>query len=223
MVKFKNLLLAAGLLLSSAAANAVILDFMSMAEPTGSHGESAWNPLSFTFSDFSVSITGTAPDDDSVQYAYLDANNGGLGVCGDLISSATANVTTGSAANLCNPSSDDNITTGEALHAVFSTDVIIENLWFNNNHDGGFDTGDMIDIDGDLFAVTTGIAGDANGIGSFMVAAGDIFDISFYNEQFYLSAMEVSAVPEPSIIMLLGLGFLAFGVARQKKSRNLQA
>ncbi len=226
MVNLKNIALAAGLLFSATAANAVILDFNSMAEASGSHGESAWNPLTFSFGDFSLSITGFATDDDdSVQYAYLDANNGGLGTCKDLLSTATANVTTNSTANLCDPGSDDNITTNEGLSAVFTEDVIIENLWFNNNHDGGFDAGDQINIDGTLFDVTTGYAGDSNGIGSFTVAAGYSFDISFFNEQFYLSAMEVrsAAVPEPSITMLLGIGFLIFGFARHKRSQTLQA
>jgi len=222
-MNFKSLVLAAGLVFSATAANAVILDFNSMAEATGSHGESAWNPLTFTFSGVSLSITGYATDDDdSTQYAYLDAGNAGLGTCKDLLSTATANVTTNSAANLCDPSSDDNITTNEGLSAVFTEDVIIENLWFNNNHDGGFDGGDQISIDGSLYNVVTGYAGDTNGIGSFTVAAGHVFDISFFNEQFYLSAMEVrAAVPEPSITMLLGIGFLIFGFAGKRRSRNL--
>ncbi len=221
----KNIVLAAALFGFISTANAVILDFNSMAESSGSHGESAWNPLSLTFSDFSVNITGSASDDDdSVQYAYLDAGNAGLGVCKDLLDDSTANSITNSGDNLCKPSSDDNITFNEVLHFVFNQDVVIENLWFNNNHDGGFNSGDMIDVEGVLYDAVTGYAGDSNGIGSFLVSAGDSFDVAFYNEQFYMSAMEVrAAVPEPGIVLLMGAGMLLLGATSQRKRLAAQA
>jgi len=217
MVNLRKTALAASLLCFAVSANAVIFDFNSMAEAGGSHGESAWNPLTFTFAGVTLDITGSASnDDDAVQYAYLDAGNAGLGTCKDLLDDTSANTITNSGSNLCDPSNDDNITTNEALHFVFTQDVIIENLWFNNNHDGGFDTGDKINIDGVVYDVTTGYAGDANGIGSFQVSAADSFDVSFFNEQFYLSAMEVrAAVPVPGTLMLMGLGLAGIGFSRR--------
>jgi hypothetical protein len=40
----------------------------------------------------------------------------------------------------CDPSSDDNVShhngTPETLHFEFATDVVIDTIWLNNNHDG---------------------------------------------------------------------------------------
>jgi hypothetical protein len=111
--------------------------------------------------------------------------------------------------NNCNPSSDDNVTTNEYLSFVFDRDVTINNLWFNNNHDGGFGAGDMVKIAGLDFAVMTGYAGGANGIGPFNVTGNTPFLVAFSNEQFYISGMEVTArVPDEGTT----LGLFAAGM-----------
>ncbi len=212
---------------ASAAANAVIIDFINMAD--GAFGESAWNPLTLVFADFSVAITATATDDnDNIQnaYAYLDAANSkgpaGLGVCKDLNDLGDANTNMerpNLTANLCNPSNDDNVTDNESLHFVFTEDVVIDNLWFNNNHDGGFMSGDKIDIQTVPTSVSTGFAGGPNGIGPFPVlTAGSMFDVRFNNQQFYISAMEVRGVPEPGTLALLVAGLLGMSIMRRKRA-----
>lgn len=104
-----------------------------------------------------MDIRGAAADDDAQQFAYLDWGNAGLGVCKDLNNNNNADKTRpGNGGNLCNPSSDDNTTVTEYLSFTFDKDVIIQNLWFNNNHDGGFGAGDQVSIDGGLFNVATG-------------------------------------------------------------------
>lgn len=200
--------------LFSSTANAVIIDFIDEIEKPGGIGESAWTVLSLPV--FGLQITGGASDDDDQQqYAYLDWGRAGLGVCKDAFDVNSS--VSGSTANHCSPSSDDNVTNNEFLDFVFDQDVEVD-FWFNNNHDGGFDMGDQVTIAGMAYAVSEGYAGGANGIGSFFVAAGNALRVEFNNEQFYVSGMKVSAVPVPAAVWLFGTalaGLLGFGRRRR--------
>lgn len=200
-------------------ANAGIINFISLADSLGGYGEGAWSSLKLSSGGANVAITGHSSDDnDAIQYAYLDWGNAGLGSCKDVINTAAVNSKKpGSSANNCAPSSDDNVTKKEFLSFVFDKDVVISNIWFNNNHDGGFSNGDKVRLDGKVFDVDTGYAGWANGIGSFAVAAGYAFDVSYLNEEFYVSAIEFSAVPEPAALILLCIGALAVFTARKNR------
>lgn len=225
--------------LSSAKANAVIFDFIDLTESAGGLGESSWTTLSASdhadLNYFGISITGHSSVDDPLptgapdtqQFAYLDWGNAGLGVCKDTTGGGASGANTGSGANSCDPSSDDNVTTNEYLEFMFDQDVIVKNLWFNNNHDNGFNQeqgevpgSDKVDIGINMslsaYALMEGYAGDANGIGSFLVKQGEKLHVSFNNEQFYLSAMEVSAVPVPAAVWLFGTALLGFvGLGRR--------
>ncbi|NOZ54220.1 MAG: PEP-CTERM sorting domain-containing protein [Gammaproteobacteria bacterium] len=214
----KNFLLLIVLIALNNSAHAVIINFKAMAEAGGSHGESAWNPLTFSYSDFDLSITATQQGQDA--YAYLDAGNGGLGVCGALYNAGSANQVTNSGANLCNPGNDDNVTFYESLFFVFSNDVTIERIWFNNNHDGDRSLlGDLINIDGAAYMFSNGgYMIDSYTTTPYTLAGGTIFDIAFNNEQYYVSAVEVTtSIPEPTSIALLGLGLLGVGLVRVRR------
>ena len=201
--------------LFSTNASAVVIDFIQLTEGPGQLGESAWSTLSIPGA-FGLEITGHATDDDDQnQYAYLDWGRAGLGVCKDAFNVDTA--FPGSGTNRCSPSSDDNVTDNEYLDFVFKEDVVVDNLWFNNNHDGGFGPGDMVTIAGMAYAVSIGYAGGANGIGSFFVAAGNTLRVAFNNEQFYVSGMEVSAVPVPAAVWLFGTAMLGLAGLRRKQ------
>jgi hypothetical protein len=202
----------------NASANAVTIDFIDLTENPGSSGfgESAWSTLSLP-SVFGLEITGHATNDnagDTEQFAYLDWGTAGLGVCKD---ASPLGANPGSGANRCAPSSDDNVTIGEFLEFTFDQDVVVENLWFNNNHDGGFGAGDMVTIDGMAFDVSTGYADGVNGIGSFSLLTDQVLRIAYNNEEFYVSGMAVSAVPVPAAIWLFGTALVGFiGLGRRR-------
>lgn len=217
-------------ILFSSQASAVTINFIDLTEKAGGLGESSWSTLSATdhpdLNVFGLKITGHATNDlpnvtgtpDTEQFAYLDWGNAGLGVCKDAIG-APSGANPGSGANSCQPRSDDNVTVGEYLEFSFTQDVVVENIWFNNNHDGGFDALDKVTIGLFEYSVMTGYADGVNGIGPFPLSAGDILKVAYNNEEFYVSGMAVSAVPVPAAIWLFGTAFIGLvGFNKRRKT-----
>jgi len=203
---------AALLLTAGVTANATTFDFVSMAN--NPPGERGFSTLTLTGTGFTVDITGT--NSLGAAYAYLDADHGGLGVCGVLASSKQ-----------CNPSDDDNVTAGEILKMTFDKSVTINSIWFNNNHDGdGTLSGNKISIGGTDYSLVSAIGvpsfnDDWTPGVSFNVSAGGslLFKLASTNaDQFYVSGMTVTAVPEPETyaMLLAGLGLLGFAARRRK-------
>jgi len=227
-MKFLKLFVAAPILISISAANAAIIDFVNMTESSSGLGESAWTTLSIVDSEFTLDITGIK--DGQAATAYLDWGHAGLGVCG---LAGTTNLNTarpGNRGNICWQGSDDNVTTNESLSFMFDTNVVVDKIWFNNTHDPDryFVAPDLVTIDGtdylgvgNGYAPTTSYSGYNssvdNWLGSFSVNANSAFTIAYNNEQFYVSGMEVHAVPEPSVIALFAAGLLGLGFAARRR------
>ena len=222
--------LATLLVLSSTAARADIIDFVNLTEGADQLGESAWSTLNIAGSDFNLAITGSkSTDDDPLAFAYLDWNHAGLGVCGDVYNTGAH---PNSGRNVCNPGSDDNVTIGEMLYFTFDTNVIIERIWFNNTHDRDWtiDGGDYVLINGvqvagpgngyatgNNYNNTIGGASASNFLGPYGAGAGVALSIGFGDQQFYISGMEVRAVPEPGTLALFGIGLLGMGAMRRRR------
>lgn len=209
---------------------ATVLNFISMADGNV-YGESGYSSLNIGL----VSITATKSslvtnaNPTGSAFAYLDRGTAGLGVCG-FVTDLGAQGNSGS--NKCldaaggSAAGDDNVTTTEALSFVFSEAVTITNIWFNNNHDGGFgqdDIQDLINIEGVNYPALPGIASS-----TWNMAAGISFDVAFVNEEFYVAAIEFSrqpgggctencSVPEPGVLALLAVGLIAGGLVRRRK------
>ena len=197
----------AGLALSliTGTASAALFDFQHMANTVP--GESAHQPLTVTAADFSVDINGYKST--GLASAYLDSGRAGLGVC------------TPNGSGICG--ADDNVDeVGEFLEFVFTQDVYISDIWFNNNHDPDYSLdSDHINIDGanTLFSDSMKDAAMDNQYrlsGTTFVAAGDTFTIGYVDEQFYVGAMKVST-PEPAIPALIALGLIGIGLSTRKK------
>ena len=197
-------------LLASSMSQAGVINFIDLTENmvTGL-GESAWTTLATSTAGVNVSIT--AGGAQGREYAYLDWGNAGLGACAHPYTVDVAH--RGSGVNQCRPDYDDNVNPGEYLIFNFDRAVTISSIWFNNNHDGGFNAGDMVNINGAAYSVFPNAA-----IGSFTVAANTDWRVAYENEQFYVGGLDIHQVPEPGSLMLLGMGVFALGFMRRRYS-----
>lgn len=215
MNKTKSLLIGLALALTATSANALILDFKSLANVN----EYGVQPLTIG----TMTVNGLYNNGANTGYAYLDGAWGGLGVCKTLDLN-----------NQCDPANDDNVTLGESLRFIFGSDVTIKNIWFNNNHDGDQSLlGDTINIGGSNYTFNAADQTNVAGVRSdwlysnlIDITAGTNFDISFVdnpnnndkNENFYITAIEFTVVPEPAILGMLALGLIGIGFAQRKRS-----
>lgn len=197
MKQFLKPLLMVAALLAPFGAQAITFDFAAIANS----GEYGVQPLVVSSGGVTATINGYSSVDPTA-FAYLDAGTGGLGVCKNL-----------TATNQCDPGNDDNVTSDEWLTFMFDQDVTIENFFFNNNHDGGLASGDMVTIGGTDYAMALGV-----GVGPFTVNQGDTLTVAYSNQTFYVQSMDVASVPEPATLGLMGLGLLGLGLKRRRKA-----
>lgn len=204
-------------------ASAASFNFAAIADGDSSYGFTGgeFGAPSITFVKDGITLEAQGFDTNTgARYnAYLDSSGGapeaGLGVCKDLDSN-----------NQCTPSSDDNVTINENLMLTFDTQVIITETTFRSGlHTTVFDPNATFDL-----VIDRGLVSESSD--SFLLEhifsmglTGTTFEFMNLNTvdaddfRFYISSMEVSAVPVPAAVWLFGSGLLGLaGLARRKQS-----
>jgi hypothetical protein len=142
-------------------------------------------------------------------WAYLDQGNAGLGVCSKGLDSDSKG------SNQCNPGNDDNVTVNEILNIVFNQTVAVDfskSTFRDGNHHDYAPPAPYIQVKVDDGAFMN--------LNLFSVLSGDSFEFRTNDDssQFYIDALTVSKVPEPSIIALFAAGLFGIGFARRRKA-----
>lgn len=215
-------ILLAGSLTVSAVASATTFDFAAIADGDNSYGFTGgeFGAPSITFSKDGLTLVATGADANTgAPYnAYLDktwthsggGGQGGLGVCKVL------------SGDQCTPGSDDNVTIAENLTLAFDTRVTIsETIFRNGEHNPTFDGTAIFDL-----IIDGGPAAQYSLVNIFtMDLTGTTFEFLNLNTtdtddfRFYISTMEVTAVPVPAAVWLFGSGLLGLvSVARRRKN-----
>jgi len=225
-----TILALAGLTISSAT-TAATFDFVAMADTPADpnyFGEMGFQSLNVTVDGLSLSATGTDTTDflnyladpgayqgdlDN-EYAYLDSNTAGLGVCTSINSN-----------DQCDPSSDDNATADEVLILAFSTEVTISDLFFRDAKHNPINFGSGEDfslfIDGSYAGnIQYGSPLNQSFTGTIFAFSADDYNVASNSfttdgDEFYISNM--SAVPVPAAVWLLGSALAGLGSMRRRK------
>lgn len=225
----KKLLIAASVVFGmglSGVAAAATFDFDADTEERGG------NPLMFTSGGMTLQAFGVQGSYDwklaDQSYAYLDAGpKSGLGVCGNVYRASRVGDTVGGndysgSVNECNPNSDDNMADskqewlaffglGRSGYKEFRADGV--QMW-GNHVDYGSDTV-YVTVNGYTWTPVAVVDGYAD-LGGFKT-----FGLGIRVDQGlegYVGRLDVSEVPVPGTLGLLGLGLAGLGALRRKKA-----
>ena len=202
---------------------AVTLDFLAMANageqaveqvPSLNPILNAYVPIATSAFGFNGSSGSTLDQMNASPYAYLDGNSAGLGVCQTVTTSRQ-----------CNPSNDDNVQNGEVLGLTWSQDIQVNSLYFRgeNHPNDSFVASDTfaVSFDSGLSWVTMAMI-NAKVAPVFVFAtvkAGDFLLLTTgapNSEQFYLSAANITTVPLPAGMLLLGSAVAGFALIKRR-------
>ena len=211
-------------LFSPAAAQATTYtyDFKTEANAGNAIGESIYSSFdtSSVYTGPNLNVTATAGGD--AAFVYFDNGNAGMGVCKVPNANAPINTATGGSTNLCNPGSDDGITSlDEVLTFGAGSKLRIESIRINSNHDAASVLDSVWNIGGTVYAAVDGVAvggGDIRFDIGLDLLAGESFALySTDSPDSYISAIAVSPIPLPASGLLLLTAFGGLGAMRRRK------
>ena len=189
-----------------APAHATLVDFANEADTNGERG--IMNGDTLTINGISMTFNATVGGQDG--FAYLDAGQAGLGVCGTLDMLLQ-----------CNPSSDDNVTVTESVSINFvnRTRDIFGLIFRDATHN-------LINAANDgMITITTDNGSQTALMTVFMqmAAASDLFfantgflQLEYVDTEFYVSAIDVEA-PLPAALPFFLTGMAAYGASKRRK------
>lgn len=152
-------------------------------------------------------------------YAYFDSKSGGL--------SAGLGVCTTIAGTQCDPTSDDNLTSGETLSISFFSDAAGQNalttslsslVFRDANHN--LITSEAASL---LFGVDGGGLVSTSMLGFGWSDEGQQFNFGYDRTEYYISSMMVSGIPEPAtwLMMIIGFGIVSASTRRSRRSNRI--
>lgn len=210
---------------TSTLSHAASFNFADIANGDSSYGATGgeYGATSIDFVKDGISLTASGSDvvSGAIYNAYLDSSwthsggggNGGLGVCKEL------------SGDQCNPGSDDNVTINENLMLTFDGQVIISEITFRNGeHNPVFASDATFGL-----VIDRGLGSESSSTYSLEYIfstslTGSTFEFLNLNTldtddyRFYISAMEVSAVPVPAAVWLFASGLLGLIATARRKA-----
>lgn len=202
--------------LAAAPAQAALLDFAGYAVGNEQGvANVAPGTSNLTLSGYHLRLTSSDSNTGAAYYSYLDdgsdVDGAGLGVCKAL------------SYGECNPSNDDNVTSGEQVSIEFlDGPVNIDAMDFRQEGHIPFSGASLADTL--LIAVNGGPALEYTFAAALATSFANVTSILFkYDDgantadQFYLSSLTVSDVPLPAALPLLLSGIAGLGFAARKR------
>jgi len=213
-MEIKNIITVLSFVFISTISQATLMDFEDFTDSNTTEG----TLNSFSSGSLSVLITAGNTQGGFNYDPYLDYGNAGIGVCKNSLVSAYPDSGTNNKCRTPDGSAsaagDDNLQFMEYLRLDFSELVTINDIFFRDSHHHNLNGIVQFAVDGGVFNSYL----FTNGLRPVLNLTGTTFDITIgaNDNELYLSRLNVQPIPEPTTLVLLGLGIMGVISARKR-------